>query len=364
METRQLGMNAEFKKAYEDKSLSFEQDQNNIWWFSETIHHHWGQRIQVDDFKLYKKTDFQTLMIFYNKRLGHVMVLDGAVQIAENDWRGYQEMLVGATILPQNPDPNETIEVLVIGGGDGGVATVALDLFPNANITMIEIDGEVVEAAKKYLPEISRSLTSHDPRFKLIIDDGIQFVESPENHKKFTSIIVDCTDPTEGSPATKLFGIGFQKNVKKCLKPNGIVLQQSGTLDMQEQEVQQTLEMMKGLYRYPMVLPVNMLTYPGTMTLVGGSDFDVRELGQKVLQKRFTEIYRLDKKTDYFNPEILLGALNHLPQKHQRWLESLLISADFSPRAFAKSPLSFIPPPVKQSSGDATSKPASTLGMK
>ena len=325
MDSRQtLENNEEFKKALTDEDLYFSKDKNGDWWFHERIHDGWGQSIRVDGFKLHQFTGLQKLAVFYNKKLGHVMVLDGAVQIAEENWREYQENLAASVILPQYDDPTQSIEVLIIGGGDVGVATVTRQLFPQANITMIEIDAGVVAAAKSYLPTISESLRVPHNKFNLIIGDGIKFVADTANHNKYAAIIVDCTDPCDGGPAVGLFGTSFQGNLKKCLIKNGIVIQQSGTLDMQLDEVKQTVEMMKGFYKYPFVLPVNMLTYPGTMALVGGSDLNIRDIDRDMFQKRFADTHKLDGKTSSFKPDIFLASLNNLPPIHQSWLNNML----------------------------------------
>ena len=322
-----LIFSADFKNAQDDDELHFSQDIDGVWWFREKIHKYWGQSIRVDGFQLYQRTDFQTLVVFYNTELGHVMLLDGAVQIAENNWHEYQETLVASTILPQYDDPTLPIEVLVIGGGDGGVATVARKLFPQANVTMVEIDEGVVNAAKKYFPVISESLRVDNPKFKLIIGDGIKYVSDPKNHHRFAAAIIDCTDPSPGGPAVGLFGTTFQENLKQCLKKNGIVLQQSGTLEMQLGEVQGTVDMMAKLYKHAFVLLVTQVTYPGKMALVGGSDFNIRNLDEAMLEERFSVVFNLGKLTKHFNPRVFLNGINNLPQEHQLWLDPMLASS-------------------------------------
>ena len=52
------------------------------------------------------------------KKYGNVLVLDGRIQCTELDEHSYQEMI---SFLPLNSHPNPE-RVLIIGGGDGGVA--------------------------------------------------------------------------------------------------------------------------------------------------------------------------------------------------------------------------------------------------
>ncbi len=69
-------------------------------------------------FKLILTRLFKNRKNFKSKKFGNVLVLDGRVQATEFDEFSYQEMM---TFLPLNSHPNPK-KVLIIGGGDGGVA--------------------------------------------------------------------------------------------------------------------------------------------------------------------------------------------------------------------------------------------------
>jgi len=57
-------------------------------------------------------------MVFDSETYGRVLVLDGVIQLTERDEFAYQEMI---THLPLFAHPNPK-RVLIVGGGDGGVA--------------------------------------------------------------------------------------------------------------------------------------------------------------------------------------------------------------------------------------------------
>ena len=59
-----------------------------------------------------------TFFLIFSKTFGNVLVLDGKIQCTELDEFSYQEMIA---FLPLNSHPNPE-NVLIIGGGDGGVA--------------------------------------------------------------------------------------------------------------------------------------------------------------------------------------------------------------------------------------------------
>src|SRR5581483_8959482 len=76
----------------------------------------WQQSFEVAE-KIYEgKTDFQKVVVFRNRDLGRMLVLDNIVQTTETDEFIYHEMLNHIPLLAHaNPK-----RVLVIGGGDGG----------------------------------------------------------------------------------------------------------------------------------------------------------------------------------------------------------------------------------------------------
>ncbi|SUI46159.1 Spermidine synthase [Serratia marcescens] len=94
-------------------------------------------------------------------------------------------------------------KVLIIGGGDGGMLREVSRHPGVEQITMVEIDAGVVEFCRQYLPNHSAGAYD-DPRFKLVIDDGVNFVN--QTHETFDVIISDCTDPI--GPGESLFTSG------------------------------------------------------------------------------------------------------------------------------------------------------------
>jgi spermidine synthase len=63
----------------------------------------------------HSRSKYQDILVFESMKHGMVLVLDGAIQVTENDEFSYQEMMAH---LPLYAHPNPK-RVLVIGGGDG-----------------------------------------------------------------------------------------------------------------------------------------------------------------------------------------------------------------------------------------------------
>ncbi|CAJ1346769.1 unnamed protein product [Effrenium voratum] len=188
-------------------------------WFLEKNSQWPGQAnaLQVKEVLLHKRTKFQDLLVFESTSHGHVIVLDGVIQITERDEMSYQEML---THLPMFSVDNPT-QVLIIGGGDGGVLREVVKHPCVQKVTWCEIDGDVVDAAKRFMPSVAVAVG--DPKVELLVGDGVAFAENAKENS-YDVIIVDSSDPV--GPAEKLFSKEFYVNAHRILKPGGVVCSQ------------------------------------------------------------------------------------------------------------------------------------------
>ncbi|MCL4169139.1 UNVERIFIED_CONTAM: hypothetical protein GTU68_045442 [Idotea baltica] len=147
---------------------------------------------------------------------GNTLVLDGLIQVTQRDEFPYQEMLAN---LPLQCHPNPR-DVLVIGGGDGGVVREVTKHPQVENIVLCEIDEDVIEVSKRFLPFCAKGFDS--PKLKIVVEDGFKFLES--NKGKFDVIITDSSDPI--GPGESLFKKEFYELIKNSLKNDGILCSQ------------------------------------------------------------------------------------------------------------------------------------------
>ena len=163
-------------------------------------------------------TGLQNVEVFENELLGRVLVLDGIVQTTEGDEFVYHEMLVHPPMFAHG----KARRVLIVGGGDGGTLKEVLK-HPVEHVTMVEIDRQVIDLCRAHLPLISGDAFD-DERLDLIIDDGVGFVA--ETDRRFDVILVDSTDPV--GPGKVLFETAFYTGCRRCLAPDGILVNQNG----------------------------------------------------------------------------------------------------------------------------------------
>ena len=175
-------------------------------WFTETLHSQVQMHLQMDNILTQEKTQFQELTIFENSTFGRVLTLDGAIQTTEADEFIYHEMMTHVPILAHGTAQ----EVLIIGGGDGGVLRRCV-LHPQIKrATIIEIDSTVIERCQHYLPQVSDNAFNH-PKTELIITDAAKYLATTD--RCFDVIIVDSTDPQ--GPSIPLFSSTFYSDCKK-----------------------------------------------------------------------------------------------------------------------------------------------------
>jgi spermidine synthase len=183
-------------------------------WITERLHVHYAQSLRIDELLYDSKTEHQRLKVFQNGTFGRILTLDDVVQTTEGDNFIYHEMLTHVPILAHG----SAKRVLIVGGGDGGMARAALDHASVEHVTMVEIDAGVVEFSKEYLPMLSRGAFD-DPRLELVIADGAEFMKTTKGG--YDVIIIDSTDPI--GPGEVLFTDHFYGHAKRALTPGGIL---------------------------------------------------------------------------------------------------------------------------------------------
>lgn len=170
----------------------------------------------VTDILYREKTPYQELAVVETVEFGRALVLDGIVQTTERDEFIYHEMM---SHVPLFSHPGAE-EVLIIGGGDGGVLREVLK-HPVQKVDLVEIDRRVVEVCRRYLPELACSFD--DPRARVFYEDGVEYVKKTKN--KYDVVIVDGSDPV--GPAVVLYESSFYADIEKILKEDGLVVAQA-----------------------------------------------------------------------------------------------------------------------------------------
>ena len=139
-------------------------------WFSEAHSPDVKLSIRVDRQLYSAQSEFQRIDVFHSPEFGRFLTLDGYMMLTEKDEFIYHEMIThpAMAVHPRVRD------VLVIGAGDGGVIRELCRYDDIEHIDMVEIDPQVVEVCREYLPKTSCSLD--DPRVSIHYEDGLKFI--------------------------------------------------------------------------------------------------------------------------------------------------------------------------------------------
>ena len=147
--------------------------------------------------------------------------MDGKTQSTERDEHIYHESLVHPAML-SHPNPRT---VFIGGGGEGGTLREALSHRSVERAVMIDLDREVVELCRTYLPRHHQG-SFDDPRVELLHQDAREYLAN--SRETFDVMVMDLVDPLEGGTAYLLYTTEYYDIIKARLGPQGVMVTQSG----------------------------------------------------------------------------------------------------------------------------------------
>ncbi len=170
------------------------------------------------------RTKFQLVHCFKSRIFGKMLFLDGRIQSAQVDEAIFHETLVHPGLIV-HPRPEK---VLILGGGEGATLREVLRHGCIKRASMVDLDRELVEICRSFLPEWSKGSFS-DSRANIIFGEARQYIK--KTRQKFDVIISDLTEPLRGSPSVLLFTKEFFSRVHAILDEEGVFVLQAGSAD-------------------------------------------------------------------------------------------------------------------------------------
>lgn len=229
-------------------------------WFSETIYPDHTISFKIDQVIVPPTfTGFQNIAVYKNKTFGNVMVLDGAIQLADLDEYLYHETMAHTAMI-NNPKAKS---ILIVGGGDCGIARELLKYESVKEIYIVDIDPMVTKVAKDHFPKLTRGVIGNK---KLTIkhEDGTN-IQKLFGDKKFDVIIMDTTDETE--TAAPIFAKSFLKTVYQQLTSDGVLMRLGGSVFLQKNELRKIATDIKSIFGEGQI---GAMTFSGAATYYGG----------------------------------------------------------------------------------------------
>ncbi|MBW2653503.1 MAG: spermidine synthase [Deltaproteobacteria bacterium] len=281
----------------------------NDGWFSE-ICPMWpgiSLSLEIEEVLYSKKSKFQQIDMYQTKNHGKMLVLDGIIQLTQSDEFAYQEMLAHVPLFA-HPNPEN---VLVVGGGDGGILREVGRHDCVKHIDFCEIDEDVVKVSKEFLPDLACGF--NDSRVNVHIVDGNVWVQ--EHKSKYDVIIVDSSDPI--GPGEVLFERPFYEGLKAALWKNGVIATQGESFFLHKECVANLVKITKDLFPVQAYSYFLVPTYPG-----GHLGICLGSLGPELKKPCRIISEDFQKQLKYYCPEIHEASFV-LPYFAQKMFESI-----------------------------------------
>ncbi len=191
-----------------------------------------------------EKSPYQEVVLADLDGWGRALILDKLIQSTEKDEYIYHELLVHPA-MALHPNPRR---VLILGGGEGATLREVLKHRTVEEAVMVDIDPVVVDFARKYLQHMHQG-SFDDPRSRVVIMDGLEYVkQAPSSY--FDVVVMDLTDPYGSEIARHLYSAGAFSEIKRVMKPDGVLATQAGSSYFYPAEYRYVLESAKANFKY------------------------------------------------------------------------------------------------------------------
>ena len=270
-------------------------------WIAETLFDELGLRMSYRADKVIRetRTGHQHLVLFKHPFFGKVLMLDGATQITERDEFVYQEMMSHVPLFAHG----RAREILIIGGGDSGIAEEVLKHKTVKRLTQVEIDPAIIALSREHFSAFTRPVFA-DKRFESVIGDGVKYVRQSE--RRFDVIIVDSTDPQGAGKV--LFSEKFYAACKACMNKGGVLVTQNGVPIFQPRELISSVTRFRRLFTDGGCYLAAIPTYIGGHLAMGWATDNraLRHVSIKTLAARYRKAGNFSTK--YWTPEVHAAA--------------------------------------------------------
>ncbi len=202
---------------------------------------------------------------------GKMLILDGVIQLTTYDEEIYHKGLVCPTYRKKYK------KILILGGGDGGAANQLVNLNPEIQVDVVDIDPMVTEVMNRYIPEVIRNVFELD-NVRLINQDAFKYVK--EYDGKYDMILGDLTDiryeDEEGSEVNALYSTDYLNDLKRVLNPEGVVTYHVGGLNMDRDHIITVYKTFREVFKHVRVYGIHIPSFLDTWCYITGSDKPIK----------------------------------------------------------------------------------------
>lgn len=151
----------------------------------------------IDEIVYSKESPYQNIKILHSNQFGNILILNGDVNLAESDI-AYTHAIMGS-----GKEDYCGKEVLILGGGDGGILFELVKLKPKM-VTMVEIDQMVIDGCRKHMRKTCGDVLDNlkGDCYEILVEDCIPVLKMyAKEGRMFDYVINDLTAvPISTSP--------------------------------------------------------------------------------------------------------------------------------------------------------------------
>lgn len=195
-----------------------------------------GRLMEYDiDRVLYEEDSaYQNIKILHSQQFGNILILNGDVNLAESDLP-YTEAIMGG-----GKEDYAGKEVLILGGGDGGILAEVVKQKPKM-ITMVEIDQKVIDGCKVHMRKTCGNVLDNlkGDCYQILVEDCVPVLRKyVQEGRTFDYIINDLTavpistEPEEDS-TWEFLRLILDLSIK-VLHPDGKYFTQGNSVNLTE----------------------------------------------------------------------------------------------------------------------------------
>ncbi|MBI3992194.1 MAG: polyamine aminopropyltransferase [Candidatus Lambdaproteobacteria bacterium] len=275
-------------------------------WFTERHTPHAGLTLEFGARLFDAQSAYQHVEVLDTREFGRMLLLDGCVMLTERDEFIYHEMIAHVPLFAHGA----ARDVLIVGGGDGGTLRECLRHTALRSVTLVEIDGMVLDVSRRFFPEVAAGLD--DPRARIVVGDGFDHLQ--QSAHSYDVILVDSIDPV--GAAVKLFGPEFHALVARALRPGGVAALQTESPFYHLPVLRDSCDSLGTQFAHVAPYLANIPTYPAG---VWSFTFASNDVDPRTAIPTFEAEFLAG--LNYFSPEIFRAAFA-LPRYIRRGLES------------------------------------------
>lgn len=219
------------------------------------------------------RSKHQKIVVFENDLIGRALALNGAFNVSTTMEAHYHEPMAHIPLAMVQASLDDKLMVLVIGGGDFGVAMHVLKHIEVEAVHLCELDRKVTEVCRKFFPQWADNCDA-DKRLEVVHTDGWAFLEGVTG-QMYDVIIIDTTDPSVNAP--DLIKEPFYQEAKARLKDGGVLMQTIGDLIFYRDAWKQALPAARRVFdcAAPIFVPVPFYLTGCWGLLLAGRDREV-----------------------------------------------------------------------------------------